>query len=265
MKGIICCYSGSGNTRLACEYLRKKIKNARFELFDIVKNDPPDFSAYDFAGFATFTDFGAPSRCMYSFVEKIGPPKGMNAFVFNTFGFVSYKTLQSLRDLVASAGFNVMAGFSLHTPESYPPMRKKGKDFDSAPFPDEVKAFDAFIAGLDGMIGDMAAGKVAAGGKLKPSLLMKALPGFSRRKAKSDFGIQNVNAELCTECGVCMKGCPYGAIAMDPKPVFDHDKCHGCWYCYNHCKQKAVYTKKFNGEHQYPRPSDEFKKKMKVV
>ena len=44
MKGIICYYSGSGNTKLAANCIKKKIKNADFELCDIVKNDTPDLS-----------------------------------------------------------------------------------------------------------------------------------------------------------------------------------------------------------------------------
>jgi len=35
MKGIICYYSGSGNTKLAMEYLTRKITNTDFELYDI--------------------------------------------------------------------------------------------------------------------------------------------------------------------------------------------------------------------------------------
>ncbi len=262
MKGIICYYSGSGNTRLACDYLSRKITSADFELYNIVKKATPDFGKYDIAGFATFTDFGAPPQYMYSFVENIAPQAGKNAFVLNTYGFISFKTLPALRDLVESAGFGVFAGYSLHTPESYPPMRKKGRDYDSAPNPKELKAFDEFAAQLDAAIGEMKSGKSIKHEKIKSPAIFALIPGYSRKKAKSDFGIQNVNAALCNECGVCAKGCPYEAIALDPKPVFDHEKCRGCWYCYNHCKPKAIYTKKFKGDFQYPRPSDEMRRKL---
>jgi ferredoxin/flavodoxin len=265
MKGIICYYSGSGNTRLACDYLRKKISHADLELHDIVRKGAPDFAGYDIAGFATFTDFGAPPQYLYDFFRKVRPVSVKHAFVMNTYGFMSFKTLPLLAELASSAGFNVLAGFSLHTPENYPPMRKGGRDFDHAPDEKELRAFDGFIAELDVMIGAIgsegAAGSVAArrvGGRW----VAKLLPGFSRSKAKRDFGVQQVNGELCTECGVCMKGCPYGAITMAPKPVFDHGKCRGCWYCYNHCKEKAIYTKKFSGEFQYPKPSVDLMKKL---
>ena len=44
MKGIICYYSGSGNTKLALEYMSKKITNTDFELYNIVRNEVPDFT-----------------------------------------------------------------------------------------------------------------------------------------------------------------------------------------------------------------------------
>lgn len=262
MKGIICYYSGSGNTRLACGYIRNRITNASLELHDIVKKGAPDFSDFDIAGFATFTDFGAPPQFMYSFFDSLRPVSGKYAFVVNTFGFISFKTLPLLADLVSSAGFDVLTGFALHTPESYPPMRKGGRDFDHAPNGKELRAFDGFIAELDAMIGTIGSGGIARRRRVGSTWITRIIPGFSRTKAKRDFGRQEVSGDLCTECGVCARNCPYGAITMSPKPVFDHEKCRGCWSCYNHCGEKAIYTKRFRGEFQYPKPSDALVKKL---
>jgi len=262
MKGIICYYSGSGNTKLACVFIKNKIKNVEFELYNIVKNDVPDFSEYDFVGFASFTDFGAPPKYMYSFVEKISNQNGKNAFVFNTYGSISGKTILEFDKLVSEAGFKVLTGFSLHTPESYPPMRKRGMAFNNSPKDKDLKQFNEFVTDLDTIINDVKTLKVVEKRKLTIKLIGNLLPVYKRTQAKKDFGIQNVNEELCAECSICMKGCPYEAITMDPKPVFNHDICAGCWYCYNHCKQKAIYTPKFKGDYQYPKPSDLLRSKL---
>ncbi len=263
MKGMICYYSGSGNTKLACNYLKNKIKNVDFELHDIVKNDVSDFSRYDIVGFATFTDFFAPPKLMHSFVEKINNQNGKKAFVFNTYGAISGKTIKVFSDLVEGAGFDVLTGFSLHMPESYPPMRKRGFAFDKAPKEKDLKQFDAFIADLDRILNDIKLNEEVHKQKLKISLIGKLFPAAKRTQAKKDFGSQNVNEELCIECGICMKGCPYGAITMEPKPIFNHELCAGCWYCYNHCSQKAIYTKKFTGDYQYLEPNENVKSKLK--
>ena len=264
MKGIICYYSGSGNTKLACNYLKGHVTKADFELYNIVRNDVPDFSSYDIVGFATFTDFFAPPKLMHSFVNKIADQGGKKAFVLNTFGFTSGKLLQTFSGLAENAGFDVLTGFSLHTPEAYPPMRKRGLAADNAPNEKELKKFDAFISDLAGIVEGLKNGREVGKRKIVMPLAGKILPARKRTQAKKDFGIQKVDTDRCNECGICMKGCPYEAITMNPKPVFDHDVCAGCWRCYNNCPKKAIYTNKFRGDYQYHGPSEKLKNKLKA-
>ena len=253
MKGIICYYSGSGNTKLACEYIKKKISNADLELYNIIRNVIPDFSVYDIVGFATFTDFWGVPQYFHDFFERINSTPGMNAFAFNTYGFISGKTLRQLIQLAKNKQLNVFAGYSLHTPENYPPMRVRNMTFDNAPKPSELKNFDAFISKLDFILGGIAKGKETEK-EIKIGLINRILPAFARTQAKKDFGQQDVDKSICTKCGVCAKGCPYEAINLNPYPVFDHSKCFGCWFCYNHCPTKAIFTKKFNGIGHYSKP-----------
>ncbi len=255
MKGIICYYSGSGNTRLAVKYVKAKISNADFELCNVVSDDVPDLSKYDVAGFATFTDFGSAPQYMHSFFDKLNPQKNKYAFVLNTYGFVSGKTLRSLAKLAKSKNLKVLCGHSLHTPESYPPMRSRNKAYDDSPNQKELRKFDEFIDRLDSMLAAIQSGDIQGSQRIKIGLLGTLFPPFSRTRAKKDFGEQQVDVNRCKECGTCQKLCPYNAIELAPNPVFDHSKCFGCWSCYNHCPEKAIYTKKFKGEHQYPKPS----------
>jgi ferredoxin len=71
-----------------------------------------------------------------------------------------------------------------------------------------------------------------------------------------------VDESLCIECGVCEKRCPYGAIELAPKPVFDENKCNACWACYNHCPKQAIYTRRYRGVGHYPKPIDQLKEKL---
>jgi len=66
------------------------------------------------------------------------------------------------------------------------------------------------------------------------------------------MGEKFIEETLCNECGICKKLCPNGAIELNPKPVFDMDRCYGCWACYNHCPEKAIYTKKVKGKDIIP-------------
>ncbi len=98
--------------------------------------------------------------------------------------------------------------------------------------------------------------------KIKAGFIYNLLPSFSRTRSKRDMGFKYVDDALCDECGICEKLCPYGALKMDPKPVFDMEKCYGCWSCYNHCPHKAIYTKKFRGVGHYPKPISGLKDKL---
>lgn len=262
MKGIICYYSGSGNTKLAVKYISKRIGNADFDLHNIVKTEIPDLSAYDIVGFATFTDFWGVPQYFHSFFEKIGPQPDKYAFVFNTFGFASGKTLHSLAGLASAKSFNVLAGYSLHTPENYPPMRTSNRAADDSPGPKELQKFDDFILRLDGMLETIRSGKAPKRQRMALGITGTFLPAFPRTRAKKDFGEQNVAEDLCDQCGICEKLCPYEAIELIPYPVFNHSKCNGCWSCYNHCPPKAIYTSKFKGEGQYPKPGKVFAAKL---
>ncbi|MBU0455905.1 MAG: EFR1 family ferrodoxin, partial [Gammaproteobacteria bacterium] len=161
-------------------------------------------------------------------------------------------------------GFKVIAGYSLHTPESYPPMIARGRGNERAPSKKEMNEFNTFISELNRFIYILGEGKEIKRKKMNIGLLNSLLPMFSRTKARKDMGEKYIDDALCTECGTCEKICPYGAIKLNPKPIFDMNKCYGCWACYNHCPNKAIYTKKYRGIGHYPKPNSQLTEKLKV-
>ena len=262
MKGAIFYYSGSGNTKLACEYITKKITSADVELVDITKNkyNARDFGTFDLVGFATFTDFGSPPRLMEKFIAELPKQNGKPAIIFNTYGFISVRTLPVFEAWLTAKGFRVVDGYSLHTPENYPPMIERGKGAEGAPNKKEMQAFNRWISELDRALSKGI--NTMRPKKMKKPLISYVFPRFKRTQARRNMGEKFVDENLCIECGLCEKGCPYNAIKLDPKPKFDMNKCYGCWYCYNHCPEKAIYTHKFRGQYQYPKPTEHMKRIM---
>ena len=263
MKGLVCYYSGSGNTKLACQYMAGNLTSVDLDLLNTVTHGDPPLNEYDVVGFATFTDFLGVPYLMERFIKQL-EGQSKPAFVFNTYGFISGRTVKHLERLATEQGFRVIAGHSLHTPESYPPMIVGGRGAENAPREEEMERFNRFISALDQMFSDMQAGKEVRGQKIKPGFLNSLMPAFSRTKARKDMGEKFVDESLCIECGTCRKLCPYGAIELDPKPVFDMEKCYGCWSCYNHCPRKAIYTEKYRGVGHYPRPNKQLREKLKI-
>lgn len=262
MKGIIFYYSGSGNTKLACTYIKEKIRTVDFELYDIVGTKVPDFGEHDIVGFATFCDFLDVPQYMHSFFDRVQQQSGKYAFVFNTYGSFSVRTLRTLKKLAADKGFNVLIGHSLHMPENYPLLRSKNRTFDNCPNPTDLQKLDAFIAKLDALLTDIQAEKQPERQAVRVGLLGSIMPKLSRKASKRSMGHQKVDERLCTECGLCQEKCPYGAISLDTKPVFDHDKCYGCWACYNHCPTKAIYTEKLKSVGHYAKPHKAVREKL---
>jgi ferredoxin/flavodoxin len=264
MKGIIFYYSNSGNTKLACQYIVKNIKNIEIDLFDMVKDDIPDLNDYNIVGFAAFADIWGPSKLVQTFIEKLPQQDNKFAFVFNTYGFISGKTLKILDKWVTAKDFEVIAGHSLHTPESYPPMIASGKGYKQAPSKKEMNEFNNFVFELNRFFYLLNKGKEIQKKNISIGLLNSLLPMIPRAIARKNMGEKYIDEALCTECGTCEKICPYKAIKLNPKPIFDMNKCYGCWACYNHCPNKAIYTKKYRGIGHYPKPNSQLKEKLKV-
>ncbi|MBE0635119.1 4Fe-4S binding protein [Candidatus Bipolaricaulota bacterium] len=259
MRGLICYYSGTGNTRLACEAIAVQTSAIDFDLFDIVQDGKPDVATYDLIGLATWADYLNPPQRMKTFCESIPQQAGKPSFVFNTFGGFSGRTLATLDRWARGRGFHVIAGHSLHTPENYPPMIKRGQDFKDAPNDRELAAFEMFAAQLDGIAQSLAAGGAIPARKIGLQRLIPALP---RTHARRSMGEKLLDRDACIACGMCRDRCPYGAITLDPKPVFDQTRCYGCWACYNHCPTQAISTKKIRGIAQYAHPAVRLREKL---
>ena len=262
MKSIICYYSGSGNTKLACEYITNRIKNVNFDFFDIRTGNIPDLKEVDVVGFSTFANFLSPPYLFTEFVNKLPQQNSKPVFLLNTYGMFSGKTLKIMEKNVLNKGFKVISGFSLHTPENYPPMISKGMGNEQAPNVEEIKSFDEFISQLGEILTTLSEGKEFNPQKVKIGILGHIVPAFPIDRARKDMGIKFVDEKLCIKCGLCKKECPYGAIELNPLPAFDMTKCYGCWSCYNKCPQKAIYTKKLRGVAQYPQPIPELVEKL---
>jgi ferredoxin/flavodoxin len=264
MKGIICYYSGSGNTKLACEYIANKIGSIEFEFCDITKDSIPDFNQYELAGFATFTDSWGPSKICKDFIEKIPNVKEKLAFIFNTYGVLSMGTQKALYKMVSGKGFNVINGHALHTPESFPPAIVFGRGFEDSPNDDELNKFNSFIEWLETQINNYISGKEIEIVKINFGGLSSMFSSMPKFKRHFMMGNKKVDGERCIECGTCEKVCNYQAIQCNPKPVFDEKKCNVCWACYNHCPTRAIYTKKYKDKGHYPKPINKLREKLTV-
>lgn len=262
MRGLICYYSGTGNTELACKYLAKKITAADWTFCNILKDKMPDLNAFGVVGFATFTDFWGVPEKMLRFVQALPAQQAKPAFALTTFGMIALFSLRDLGRCVVKQGFELVGGFTLHTPENYPPMICGGLAMENSPRPGELRAFEKQLKQFNQKLEQLKDGKSLR--RVQPGEVF-GLSRFSapkRTTARKEMGEKFVDRDLCTKCGTCKKGCPYQAIVLDPFPEFNAALCYGCWGCFHHCPQKAIYTAKFRGRGHYPRPLQKLADKL---
>jgi len=258
VKGIVCYYSATGNTRLAADYVARHL-GFECSLQD-VRNGAPDLSKYDFAGFASPTDWLEEPMLMRRFMQALPVVKGIPAFVLVTHGGMPGKTPSNIANAASEKGFVVVGCHALEAPDNYPPIVAGGRPNDALrPQESDMRDLDGFISGLRISLTDIAAGKRALPITVKTPMKYRLIPSFSRERSKKGQGPKHVDAALCTKCGKCAKACPYFAIKLAPLPVFDEAKCMGCWACFNLCPTKAICTKKFRGKGQYNGPLKRYK------
>jgi ferredoxin len=267
MKGLICYFSTTGNTKLACDYIVRKIPWVPFDFVNIARQELPDLESYDVVGFAAFTDFLGLPRLMIDYIHRIPMQHQKPAFVFNTYGNVSGRTLKDLAGLASRRGFRIITGHSLQTPENYPPLIAGG--LANTQFPNEKQfiKFHQFIIRLDQALAAIDEGRAqlrpAPRAKIRIGFFNRLIPPISRKLSRKMMGCKWVAPALCTHCGICKRLCPYQAISLNPGPVFNEERCYGCWSCYNHCPTKAIYTKKLKNTGHYPKPPEILKEKFK--
>jgi ferredoxin/flavodoxin len=256
-KGVICYFSSTGNTKLACEYIVRHSVNIRYSLFNIVADTGLNLDEYEVVGFATFADYLGPQTVFTDFIRSLPRQSGKRAFAFNTFGLLNGGTLKTISKCLKTKGFDVFAHHALHMPESIATMIVLGLDSKQAPNLRELekfKHFAAYVGNTDAFTGGQR--------HYKLSLIDRISFSWPRWVSSITMGAKKIDGSLCTKCGLCIKICPYQAISMHDFPVFDQSKCHGCYGCYNRCPPKAIYTKMFRGKGHYREPPDAVKKKL---
>jgi ferredoxin len=249
MKGLIAYYSTTGNTALLCRSIAERLPAAGFVLHDVSKDGGFDPEAFGLVGFATFADELRAPELMEAFIASRTTAKRTCAFVLNSYGSISGRTLDDLAGAAGRAGYRVIAGASIHMPENYPPIIRMGLPFGGQPGPRQAAKLSRLIGRIEESLPAIESGGNVR--ELRRRRLASALPLPARFLTRAQLGEIEFDMEKCTRCMRCANGCPKRAISFSGGFSVDREACQACWKCYNLCPTNALHGTKFKRGFQY--------------
>lgn len=221
-------FSPTGTTRRLIMETARNIdgKSISYD-FSVHKEKKPvlRFSETDFALFAIPVYYGRVPALFMEYLQNISGSKTPAALIA-AYGCREYEdALLELKTEVEQRGFKVIGAAAFPTEHSIVPeigsRRPNKSDLKTAAeygteLNRRLKKNDSFCDFNPNIPGNILYRKYG-----KNALFPKA------------------DISLCTECGVCAKVCPAGAISFDDPKKTDHKKCIGCMKCIRICSQKA--------------------------
>lgn len=259
MRGLIYCYSTTGNTRLVADRLavalgtwgvetevRDAVREARFD----------DLGGYDIVGFGTPTMAWKPSWGFYEWVglvpcqERLVP-----CFVFCTCGGQPVNTLRTMAQWVSDKNFLVIDGVEVIAEVNWPVARQfgpKGQGVVGKPDEGDLERLALLAERVARQLTTKNFRAKVFDFRVSPLHVLgkRAGPAELRRV----MGTKRVDRRRCTQCATCANGCVARAIALRPYPVFSK-RCIGCWACYNNCPTEAITTTVTGGRGRYKGPA----------
>lgn len=259
MRGLISCYSTTGNTRLVADRIAAKMCEQGME---VVVRDPvretafDDLGSYDVVGFGTPTMAWKPSWGFYEVLGLIPTQKKLvPSFVFCTSGGQPINTLRTMAHSLTEKNFLVIEGLEVTAETNWPVARQfgaKAQGFIGKPEESDLEAVGPFV---DRIVRQLRSKNLRAkvfDFRLSPLHLIGKRAG--PKELRRTMGRKRVDRKRCIQCAACAVGCAARAISLRPYPVFS-THCIGCWACYNNCPTEAITTSVTSRRGRYKGPA----------
>ncbi len=245
-KAMLMTYSMSGNTRAAADLVEGALAGAGLAVRrQAIGSGDGAESDWDYLVIGAPLYFQIEPLVVRRAIENLRDGAGKRAFLFTTYadargGRPDYRMVSNLTELLARKGIDVIGSAGLVCNDSSDilvRMRHRNDrpyEADKARFRQEVEALSRSLAAGSAAEGPpAAAGPTAAVGKRGARLYRgnpitwAACPPI------------RVDDSVCNRCGICVKTCPAGNLAMDGRLSIGAD-CMKCYACENACPRKAI-------------------------
>ena len=248
MKLLILYYSGTGNTRFACRVATTVAEKAGHEVTiktfaEAGKTSLDDYDAYCFA---TPLQAWQPTKNVERFIKSMPVLSGKVAFLLSSSGGQPSQTAPLMTRWLKRKGVAVVGHHDLVCPDNWPVSRRfTYKEDTKKPTVESIRKLASFTEGMLELQEAFLSGEQVELPQFSitptPLFWLSRLERIFQRHSNLEMGKKKVSESDCTQCGVCEKSCPAGAIRLDPSPVFSN-KCISCWRCVNICPEDCITT-----------------------
>jgi len=228
-------FSGTGNTLLVVQAMREVFARQGWatRCFRMEKSSPADVSLDRTLGLAFPVAEQSTFPLVWEFCKGLPRARGTPAFMVDTMMMYSGGVVGPLRSLLKHKGYRPIGAQEIRMPNNLYPLRL-----------DAERNAVIVSRGLDiarGYAEDLVEGRAHWGRiPLLPDLMRFLASGpWAWWAARAAGRLLRVDPTRCTRCGLCVRLCPVGNIALDEHPVHD-GRCQQCMRCVSFCPNGAI-------------------------
>ncbi|MBN1573918.1 MAG: EFR1 family ferrodoxin [Deltaproteobacteria bacterium] len=244
-RALVCWYSQTGHTKRYGKLIARVFKDSgvKTDALAIGEVDPAGAVRYDIVVAGTPVFYYDVPENVSNWAASIKDLNGASVASFATFGGDGGNqhntAVELLRRLSKKGGVPVGAA-TFGNMSSYAPTWSLGNErrilkFSHLPNEATYESVREFAKQILKNVEDGV--EIKARKKLDINELFKYLPMIWISKLIT--GTHTIDKNLCTECEICVKGCPVGAIDLSRFSV-NTKRCIACLGCVNNCPAGAV-------------------------
>ena len=263
VKALILYHSGAGSTKFVAEMIKEKLS----DVFEVELNhinsfyDNKKLDEYELVVLGFPTHHAEPSLSMKEYIDALSSfVKSKKAFIYTTYGLYPGNSLRIFAKQLQGKNFQILAFEEFKAPASDGVLL----------FSDKLRFMFQFEKEFNDKLNNFTE-KIENYKDIKPNTLppykwyvplndlIKPVGEKIYKKYRHNM---HIDAELCTNCNLCVKVCDRNAWSKgENTPSFDVEKCEFCLECVHKCPEKAiVFTEKMKDK---PRLNRKFFKKIK--
>lgn len=237
MKGVLCYFSGTGNTKWVADKFKYyfNMKNIELDLINIEEKQDIDINKYNFLIIGTPIYAELHPKIVDTFLNDLPQGNRIKTILYSTQGAQKASAVQVMESKIKNKDYNVISKLMFKmTNNFYFSVGKKSseKEIEEILLNCERKIkniVDNFVEKK--YIQESVNGFRVILSKIVSRYFNNYLPNLSRNLSTS---------KDCTKCGRCLRNCPQNNITFENGYVVFHSKCMMCLRCVYICPTNEI-------------------------